>query len=132
MDKLKLIGLNLGQVFNYRCGHASGQISARSSSKQPNLELKTRPKPFLCSLPLAFTLSTGIIITTLHFLLNLSLFPGLTVGVPGQYMRCCCGVEDFVHQRDKTVHPILFNFSILGVRFGKFILVSSNFSKILD
>jgi hypothetical protein len=23
MDKLKLTGLNLGQVFNYRCGYAS-------------------------------------------------------------------------------------------------------------
>ncbi len=46
MDKLKLTGLNLGRVFNYRCGCAS--------SKQPNLKLKTRPKLVLGSLPLAF------------------------------------------------------------------------------
>ncbi len=84
MDKLKLIGLNLGRVFNYRCGHMSAKISAQTSSKQTNLKLKTRPKPVLVSFPLAFALYAGIIITTLHFLLNLSLFPGLAVGVPGK------------------------------------------------
>ncbi len=54
MDKLKLTGLNLGQVFNYRYGHASTKISTCTSSKQPNLKLKTRHKPVLCSLLLAF------------------------------------------------------------------------------
>ncbi len=56
MDKLKLTGLNLGRVFNYRCERASVKISKYSSPKQPNLKLKTRPKPVLGSLPLAFAL----------------------------------------------------------------------------
>ncbi len=46
MDKLKLTRLNLGRVCNYRCGRASTQISTRTSSKQPNLLLKTWPKKF--------------------------------------------------------------------------------------
>jgi hypothetical protein len=56
MDKLKLTGLDLGHVFNYRCGHAFAQISTRTLSKQPYLNLKTVPKPVLGSLPLAFVL----------------------------------------------------------------------------
>jgi hypothetical protein len=56
MDKLKLRGLNLGRVFNYRCGHASTLISTCTSSKQPNLKLKTWPKTILCSLLIAFAL----------------------------------------------------------------------------
>ncbi len=56
MDKLKLIGLNLGRVFCFRCGRASAKISTRSSSKQPNLKLKTQAKPVLGTLPSAFTL----------------------------------------------------------------------------
>jgi hypothetical protein len=35
-DKLKLTGLNLGRVFNYRCGHASAEISTLTSPKQPS------------------------------------------------------------------------------------------------
>ncbi len=56
MDKLKLKGLNLGRVFNYSCGRVFMKLSKYSSSKQPDLELKTRPKPVLGSLPLAFAL----------------------------------------------------------------------------
>ncbi len=56
MDKLKLTGLNLGLVFGYRCGRVSMQISTRTSLKQPNLMLKTQPKPVLGCIPLAFVL----------------------------------------------------------------------------
>ncbi len=81
MDKLKLTGLNLGRVFNYRGGRASAQISTRSSSKQPNLELKTRPKQVLGSLPLVFPLLgvinsfIGEFDTLKHFSSSL-MFPG--------------------------------------------------------
>jgi hypothetical protein len=44
-DKLKLTGLNLGRVFNYRCWCGSAWISTCTSSKQPNLKLRTQPKP---------------------------------------------------------------------------------------
>jgi hypothetical protein len=44
MEKVKLTGLNMGRVFNHGCGRASVQISTRTSSKQPNLKLKIRPK----------------------------------------------------------------------------------------
>jgi hypothetical protein len=47
MDKLKLTGLDLGQVFNYRCGCACTKINTCTSTKQPNLELKTQPKEVL-------------------------------------------------------------------------------------
>ncbi len=57
MDKLQLTGLNLGRVFNYRSRHASTQICTFTSSKQPKLQLKTRPKQVLGTLPLAFSLS---------------------------------------------------------------------------
>ncbi len=60
MDKLQLTGLNLGRVFNYRCGHAPTQIITCTSSKQPNLQLKTRPKQVLGYLPLAFVLPSYI------------------------------------------------------------------------
>ncbi len=49
-------GLNLGRVFNYRCGHASTQVSTCTSSKQPDLLLKTRPKQVLGHLTIAFAL----------------------------------------------------------------------------
>jgi hypothetical protein len=54
--KLKLTGLNLGRIFNYRCRCASAWISTCASSKQPNLKLRTQPKPVLGYLPLAFAL----------------------------------------------------------------------------
>jgi hypothetical protein len=60
MDKLKLTGLNLGPVFNYRCVRASTEISTCTSSKQPNLKLKTKPKPVLVYLTLAFVLLAQI------------------------------------------------------------------------
>ncbi len=56
MIKLQLTRLNLGRVFNYRCRHASTQISTCTSSKQPNLLLKTQPKQVFGYLPLAFVL----------------------------------------------------------------------------
>ncbi len=59
MDKLKLRGLNLGQVFNYRCICIDKYTNIR---KQPNLKLKTRPKPVLGSLMLAFVLPGSTIV----------------------------------------------------------------------
>jgi hypothetical protein len=59
MDKLKLIGWNLGWVFNNRLGHACIGIAIVHITKQPNLKLKTRPKQLLGSLLLAFALPTG-------------------------------------------------------------------------
>ncbi len=56
IDKLKLTGLNLGRAFNYRCGHAFTYMRTRISTKQPKLKLKTRSKPVLGYLPLAFAL----------------------------------------------------------------------------
>ncbi len=56
MDKLKLARRNLGQVFNYRLGHAWIGHAIVLITKQPNLKLKTQPKQLLGSLPLAFAL----------------------------------------------------------------------------
>ncbi len=57
MDKLKLIGRNLGRVCKSRLGHAFVKCHAIAyKSKGPNLKLKTRPKQLLGSLPLAFAL----------------------------------------------------------------------------
>jgi hypothetical protein len=61
MDTLKLIGLNLGQVFNSRCGCVSMLISKYSSSKQPKLKLKTRSKTSFRLSPVSFrTPRTGL------------------------------------------------------------------------
>ncbi len=60
MDKLKLTALNLGRVFNYSFGRACMYISKYSSSKQPDLKLKTQPKPVLGSLPFAFVLPANL------------------------------------------------------------------------
>jgi hypothetical protein len=56
MDKLKLTGRALGRVYNFRSGCMQTMHSLPGVAKQPNLELKTRPKPVLGSLPLAFAL----------------------------------------------------------------------------
>jgi hypothetical protein len=56
MDKLKLTGQNLGRVFNSRLRRARICRARAYITKQPNLELKTQPKQFLGSLPLAFVL----------------------------------------------------------------------------
>jgi hypothetical protein len=56
MDKLKLTGQNLGQVFNSRLGHACIGHAIVHIANEPNLKLKTRPKQLLGSLPLAFAL----------------------------------------------------------------------------
>jgi hypothetical protein len=58
MDKLKLTGQNLGQVFNSRLGRACICHAIACMTKRPNLKLKTQPKQLLGSLPLAFTLPT--------------------------------------------------------------------------
>ena len=56
MDKLQLTGWNLGRVFNFSCGHLHAAACFVSSVKLPNLELKTRPKQLLGSLPLVIVL----------------------------------------------------------------------------
>jgi hypothetical protein len=56
MDKLKLIGRNLGRVFDFRLGHSCKKHAIEHVTKQANLTLKTRPKQLLGSLPLAFEL----------------------------------------------------------------------------
>jgi hypothetical protein len=51
MDKLKLTGQNLGQVFHSRLGHAGIGHAIVHITKQPNLKLKTQPKQLLSYLP---------------------------------------------------------------------------------
>jgi hypothetical protein len=58
MDKLKKTGQTLGRVFHSGPGHACIGNAIVETTKQPNLKLKTRPKQFLGSLPLAFVLPT--------------------------------------------------------------------------
>jgi hypothetical protein len=41
MDKLKLAGQNLGQVFNFRYGRAFAPSTSFIAAKQPNLKKKT-------------------------------------------------------------------------------------------
>ncbi len=56
MDKLWLTGQALGRVYNLRSGCMQTMHLLPGVAIQPNLELKTRPKPVLGSLLLAFTL----------------------------------------------------------------------------
>ncbi len=56
MDKLQLTGQNLGRVFNFRSGHLYAATFLVISVKLPNLQLKTRPKQLLGSLPLVIML----------------------------------------------------------------------------
>jgi hypothetical protein len=60
MDKLKITGQNLGQVFHCRIGFTCTGHAIIHITKQPNLKLKTWPKQLLGSLPLAFALPTPI------------------------------------------------------------------------
>jgi hypothetical protein len=46
----------LGRVYNFRSGCMHTMHLLPGVEIQPNLELKTRPKPVLGSLPLAFAL----------------------------------------------------------------------------
>ncbi len=61
MDKLPLTGQNQGRVFNFRSGHLHAAAFLVSSVKLPNLQLKTRPKQFLGSLPLVIVLPDSIV-----------------------------------------------------------------------
>ncbi len=56
MNKLKLTGQNLAWVFNFRSGHLHAATFWMVSVKLPNLQLKTRPKQLLGSLPLVIAL----------------------------------------------------------------------------
>ncbi len=55
-DKLWLTGRALGQVFNFRSGCMDTMHLLPSVAIQHNLELKTRPKQLLGSLPLVIAL----------------------------------------------------------------------------
>ncbi len=59
MDKLQLTGQNLDRVFNFRSGHFHAATFLVLSVKLPNLQIKTRPKQLLGSLPLVIVL-TGL------------------------------------------------------------------------
>ncbi len=56
MDKVYLTGRALGWVFNFRSGWMHTMHLLPSVALQPNLELKTRPKQLLGSLPLVIGL----------------------------------------------------------------------------
>jgi hypothetical protein len=56
MGKLKLTGQALGQVFNFKSGCKQTMHLLPSLAISPNLELKTRPKQVLGSLPLVIAL----------------------------------------------------------------------------
>jgi hypothetical protein len=62
MDKLQLTGQNLGRVFNFRSGHLHAATFLVLSLKLPNLQLKTRPKQVLGSLPLVIVIPSGTFI----------------------------------------------------------------------
>jgi hypothetical protein len=56
MDKLKLTGQNLAQVFHSKLGRACIGHVIVHIPKQPNLKFKTQPKQRLGYLPLDFAL----------------------------------------------------------------------------
>ncbi len=56
IDKLQLTGQNLGRVSNCRSGSVFAMQLSCFETKQPDLELKTRPKQLLGSLPLDIAL----------------------------------------------------------------------------
>ncbi len=56
MDKLQLAGQNLGRVLNFRSGRLLAATFLVILVKLPNLQLKTRPKQPLGSLPLVIAL----------------------------------------------------------------------------
>ena len=58
MAKLQPTGRNLGRVFNFRSGHLHVATFLVLSVKLPNLQLKTRPKQLLGSLPHSLVRST--------------------------------------------------------------------------
>ncbi len=62
MDKLWLTGRALGQVYSFRSGCMHTMHLLPGVAIQPNLELKTRPKPVLGSLPLAFALPATLLV----------------------------------------------------------------------
>jgi hypothetical protein len=65
MDKLKLTGQTLVRVFNLRSGCMQTMHLLPSIAMQPNLELKTRPKQLLGSLPLVIELRASAYINAL-------------------------------------------------------------------
>ncbi len=80
MDKLKLTGRNQGRVFHSRLSRTCMGRAVVHITKQPNLQLKTRPKQLLGYLPLAFALTDTCVahlflrIATSVFFFNLDYF----------------------------------------------------------
>jgi hypothetical protein len=70
MDKLQLTGQNLGRVFNFRSGRLHDATFLVLSVKLPNLQLKTRPKQLLSSLPLVIVLPGLTILGKLGYLIQ--------------------------------------------------------------
>ncbi len=66
MDKLQLMGLNPGRVFNSRSDWKFVMHFFCSEAKQPNLKMKTRPKQLLGSLPSFRAPRIDAITTMLH------------------------------------------------------------------
>jgi hypothetical protein len=56
MDKLNLMGQNLGLIFNSRNGRTFAPRNSFTSIKQPSLEWKTQSKQLLHYVLLAFAL----------------------------------------------------------------------------
>ncbi len=77
MDKLQLTGQALGRVFNFRSGCMHTMHLLPSVAIQPNLELKTRPKQLLGSLPLVIALP------------DLSLLEVQSFYLCGEILKCC-------------------------------------------
>ncbi len=65
MGKLQLTEKNLGRVFNSRSGCMCVMHLNCYEAKWPDLRLKTRPKQLVGYLPLAFALSSIIILPQL-------------------------------------------------------------------
>jgi hypothetical protein len=84
MDKLWLTGRALGWVFNFRSGCMHHTLHLQPGvAKQPNFELKTRPKQLLGSLPLVIALLFFLSLCPLSpwRTLSLSLFPSFAASL---------------------------------------------------
>ncbi len=76
MDKLQLTGQALGRVFNFRSGCMRHTMHLRPGvAKQHNLELKTRPKQLLGSLPLVIALPGASFSCLLYIFLYIYVCP---------------------------------------------------------
>ncbi len=95
MDKLLLTGRALGRVLNFLsgCMHTIKHLLP-SVAKKPNLELKTRPKQLLGSLPLVialpgYTERHGAVLYILYIIINLiqSYYASMSGAPSNQYLK---------------------------------------------